>query len=227
MLRFFSIVLGLLMLLSPAANAAKPAITSSEATEWANSKGRELLLTLSEKDIEIKHQKLDRMLLEYVNLDFISKFVIGKYARLMNDEQKVIYDDLFRRYVLSLYKRFNLNFDSSKIDFSITSVIEQPKYTTVECAVNVAKLLNNPEQLPIPAKFKLIRGTNNAIQTVDVEIAEVSLVIEYRKRFYQMIKNESEDINWFLEKFSEMVKANEKSASNSYNFKTQSFNKKL
>ena len=209
MLRFFSFILGILFLTSCVAHAAKPAISTQEASTWANSKGRELLFTLSEKDIQLKYQKLDQMFLEDVNLDFISKFVIGKYAKLMNTEQLIIYKNLFQRYVLSLYKRFNLNIDTSKVDFQITSILERPKYTNVECVINISRLINNPEQLPIPAKFKLIRGDNNKIQAVDVEIAEISLVIEYRKRFYQMIKDESEDINWFLDRFSEIVKANE------------------
>lgn len=225
MRRFFSFILSIFIFASSIAHASNPAISATEATKWANSKGKELLLTLSEKDIQLKHQKLDKMFIEYVNLDYVSKFVIGKYAKLMTPEQKTIYNDLFHRYVLSLYKRFNLNIDTSKIDFKITSVIEHPKFTTVECSINIAKLINNPEQLPIPAKFKLIRGINNTIQTVDVEIAEVSLVIEYRKRFYQMIKDKSEDINWFLEKFTEIVEANE--AKSKTNPNTQTFDKKL
>ena len=62
----------------------------------------------------------------------------------------------------------------------------------------------------IPVKFKLIRGLNDAVQAVDLEISEVSMVIEYRKRFYQMIKEEDEDINWFLDRFDDKVRANER-----------------
>jgi ABC-type transporter MlaC component len=225
MFRFFNFILASLLMLSGIAYASKPSITTAEASEWANSKGKELLMTLSEKDMTIKHQKLDKMLVDYVNLNFISKFVIGKYAKLMNSEQEATYINLFQRYVLSLYKRFNLNIDASKVNFTITSIVEHPKYTTVECNIDVSKLLDNPEQLPIPAKFKLLRGTNNAIQTVDLEIAEVSLVIEYRKRFYQMIRDESEDINWFLEKFSDMVEANENNVTANQKFKLQNFKK--
>lgn len=227
MLRFYSFILSLLILFSSTAFAAKPSISSTAASEWANSKGRELLFTLSEKDIEKKYQKLDKMFIDYVNLDYISKFVIGKYAKLMTDEQQVVYKDLFYRYVLSLYKQLNLDFDASKVDFSIDSIIEKPKHTDVICSVNISKLINSPEQLPIPAKFKLIRGKDNNIQAVDVEIASVSLVIEYRKRFYQMIKDESENINWFLEKFSAMVEANEKNAFNKSDIQIQTFPQKI
>ena len=47
------------------------------------------------------------------------------------------------------------------------------------------------------------------IQAVDLEIAKVSMVIEYRKRFYKMIQDEGGEIEWFLDKFDDRVRANE------------------
>ncbi len=193
---------------SPAA-AAPVAISSSEARIWANDKGQELLLTLSETDPITKYAKLDKMMSEDVNLDYISKFVIGKYGKRMNTEQRKRYSDLFRRYALSVYKRFNLVLNDGSINFSINDVTEHAKFTTVTCTVDPGQLLKNVEIKKIPVKFKLIRGGNDRIQAVDVEISDVSMVIEYRKRFYQMIKDEDEDINWFLDKFDDTVRANE------------------
>ena len=80
----------------------------------------------------------------------------------------------------------------------------------MQCTVDPGDVLKNIKVEKIPVKFKLIRGTNDAIQAVDLEISEVSMVIEYRKRFYQMIKDEEEDINWFLDRFDDKVRANEK-----------------
>lgn len=185
------------------------AVPSSEARTWANTKGQELLQTLSLTDIQQKFSKLDQMMDEDVNLDYIGRFVIGKYARLMNNEQKQKYNDLFRRYVLSLYKKSNFNFDAAGINFSIESIAEFNKYTNVSCLVDASDLVNGMKIEKIPVKFKLIRGDNNQIQAVDVEISNVSMVIEYRKRFYQMIIDEKGDIPSFLEKFEDKVKANE------------------
>ena len=61
----------------------------------------------------------------------------------------------------------------------------------------------------IPVEFKLIRGDENRIQAVDLVISDVSMVVEYRKRFYKMILDEDEDINWFLDKLEDITKANE------------------
>lgn len=198
-----------LWILTSQAIAQPAAISSSDARVWANDKGRELLLTLAEADPVIKYAKLDKMMTEDVNLDYISKFVIGKYGKLMNTEQKQRYGELFRRYALSVYKRFDLQLNDNSINFSIDNVTEHKRFTTIACTIDPGKVFQNVEVKKIPVKFKLIRGNNDRIQAVDVEISDVSMVIEYRKRFYQMIKDEDEDLNWFLDKFADTVKANE------------------
>ena len=195
--------------LAVSAKADDVVVTSADARVWANDKGQELIQTLGMTDPISKFAKLDKMMLEDVNLDYVSKFVIGKYARLMNPEQKKKYHDLFKRYVLSLYKQTSFEFDASRVDFSIQSITEYEKFTTVSCMVDPGNISKNVKIEKIPVKFKLIRGADNRIQAVDVEISDVSMVIEYRKRFYQMIQSDGGHIDWFLEKFEDKVKANE------------------
>lgn len=189
--------------------ASEFSINKIDAKDWANNKGQELLLVLSEANLANKYAKLDEMLIDYVNIDYVSKFVIGKYARVMTLNQKKLYSQLFQRYILSSYKQVNLSFDASLVKFTIDDVIEHPQFTTVKCTVDVGELLNNSQDALIPIKFKLIRGASNNIQVVDLEIANVSMVIEYRKRIYKMIEDEDGDIDWFLDKFDDKVRANE------------------
>lgn len=187
-------------------------VNSADARIWANEKGQELIQTLALADPISKFAKLDKMMIEDVNLDYISKFVIGKYARLLNAEQKQKYDDLFRRYVLSLYKQASFEFDANKVDFSIQSITEYEKFTDVSCLVDPGNISKNVKIEKIPVKFKLIRGEGNRIQAVDLEISKVSMVIEYRKRFYQMIQSDGGHMETFLEKLEDKVKANEEAA---------------
>ena len=209
MIKLFKIcIVAFLMFIKPL-YAQSVAVVSTEARQWANNKGHELIETLGMHDIATKYAKLDKMMLEDVNLDYVSKFVIGKYARLMSDEQKKRYHDLFQRYVLSLYKQASFKFDANTIDFSIDSITEYPKFTNVSCSVLPPPLSKDVTTEKIPVKFKLIRGAKNQIQAVDVEISEVSMVIEYRKRFYQMIISEQENMDWFLDKLQDQVIANE------------------
>jgi len=188
------------------------AVPSSEARQWANSKGNQLLQAFSEKDVAVKYAKLDKMMEEDVNIKYIGKFVIGKYGKKMSKEQQSRYDDLFHRYILSLYHKANFDFDTSSVHFTIDSVTEYPKFTNVSCTVDPGHLTDDVKFEKVPVKFKLIRGQNNRIQAIDLDISNVSMVIEYRKRFYQMIIDEDENMDWFLEKFEDQVKANEDAA---------------
>ena len=109
----------------------------------------------------------------------------------------------------------NNNFDVIIADRKKESQNTKAKYYRLDVATDeLSKVFENirgikVESQIIPVKFKLIRGTKNRIQAVDVEISGVSLVIEYRKRFYEMIKEDGEDIDWFLQRFNDQVVANE------------------
>lgn len=209
MFKMIKFVFAFLLLSCQTVFADTIAVPSAEARQWANTKGNELIEALSETNVAEKFAKLDQMMTEDVNLDYVGKFVIGKYAKQMTPEQKQKYLDLFRRYVLSLYKKTNFNFDAHAINFTIDNVNEFPKFTNVTCSVDPGNLNKDIKIERIPIKFKLLRGDNNRIQAVDLEISNVSMVIEYRKRFYQMILNEHENIDWFLDTFENKVKANE------------------
>ena len=209
MIKFFGSLFVGLFLAYTSASAQNVAVSKDEARIWANQKGQELIHAIGMKNIIEKHSILDKMLVEDVNLDYISKFVIGKYGKKMNKEQKRRYNSLFKRYILSLYKRFNLNFETKDINFSVENISEHPRFTSVSCLIDASKIIDKVEVEKIPVDFKLIRGDKGRIQAVDLEISNVSMVIEYRKKFYKMLQEENEVIDWFLEKFESKVIANE------------------
>ena len=64
-------------------------ISQEEAINWSNDKGAKLLETFQEEDLNKKFALLDDMFLNYVDLDYISKFVIGKHWRGMNADQQI------------------------------------------------------------------------------------------------------------------------------------------
>ena len=99
-------------------------------------KGRQLLDTFSEPDVKTKYAKLDEMFLNDVDLDYVGKFVVGKYWRQMTPEQRERYIPLFKRYSLSLYKNFPLSFDF-KINFKITGVKLDRDYADVTADISL------------------------------------------------------------------------------------------
>ncbi len=182
-------------------------VPAAEAKVWVQDKGLKILDAFGEKDISKKHQVLDEMFLNYIDLDYISKFVIGKYWRQMTSEQKKQYQALFKRYALAVYKSFPLSFEN-KIKFDVAGAAEEKDYTNV--VVNI-KLPSNQEGVNnnILVTFRLDK-TGSRIKITDIKLAEASLILSYRSRFYQMVMDADEDMGWFLEDFETAIVSTEK-----------------
>lgn len=203
------ITLSLCLGLSLKAYAAT--ITSNEAKVWTESKGKELLDTFGQTDLEKRYLALDKMFLEDIDLDYISKFVVGKYWRQMSAEQQQRYQQIFQRYALSVYKSFPLDFDTSKISFDILSVRIEPNYANVRATIH----LNQPSQTSqtqelqnIIVEFRLNK-TNGKLRIVDLKLGESSLILSYRSRFYEMIAQSDNDMDWFLEDLETITQSTE------------------
>ena len=186
-----------------AANAG--VITKQEAESFAQKQGDALLEAFSEEDLELKYQKLDEMLINYVDLSYIGKFVIGKYWREMNDAQRQNYQDLFKRYVISTYKGFPLKFEN-KVDFNIVS--SRPDGDDMFVTTDIVYNRNTPPDI-FRVEFRMHKPQNKIMFT-DIKIGESSLLLSYRQKFYEMIKSAEEDMDWFIEDFELSVTSAEK-----------------
>ena len=58
-------------------------------------------------------------------------------------------------------------------------------------------------------EFKL-RKTADGIKILDLKLAESSLILSYRSRFYAMIAEDDGDMTWFLEDFRTSVESIER-----------------
>ena len=189
------------------AEAAAP--NPREAVAWAEDKGNLLLSTFQEKDLAQKYQKLDELFLNYIDLDYISKFVIGKYWRQMSAKQQKQYQDLFTRYALAVYKSFPLTF-KDKISFEILNAIPSQNYTEVFAEIDLGKNFSEENQAQkIKVIFRLVQN-KKGIQIIDLKLAESSLILSYRNRFYQMVAEADNDMTWFLEDLETVVKSTER-----------------
>ena len=186
-------------------------LMENEAKQWVEEKGRELLVAFGEPDIIVKYNKLDEMLVSVVDLKYVSKFVIGKYWRNMTPEQRTSYQELFTRYALSIYKNFPLDFNADQIKFDVTSVMVADKKTTVKIKLDLSSLLQSNEQTlsDIYVDF-ILKKDNEGIKIIDLKLGESSLILSYRSRFYEMIAQNDDDIDWFLTDLGDITEAAER-----------------
>ena len=205
---FLQLIIFCFGLLSFPAFAAAP--QPQEAISWAEDKGNLLLQTFQEKDLAQKYHDLDNLFLNYVDLEYIGKFVIGKYWRDMSTEQQAQYLSLFKRYALAVYKGFPLTFQYP-ITFRINNAVASANYTEVFATIDLGGNFQEKENQPqkINVIFRLVKNPNG-IQIVDLTLAESSLILSYRNRFYQMVAEDEGDMTWFLEDFETTVLSTEK-----------------
>ena len=185
-------------------------ISAAEAQSWVEEKGQQLLLAFGETDVSKKYSALDNILLSYIDLEYVSRFVIGKYWRQMNEDQQTEYTNLFKRYALGVYKSFPLNFDGNAIDFKVTNVVLEKQKATVRTKININT--ENIGQSPVSdivVDFRLDKKDGN-IKIIDLKLGESSLILSYRSRFYEMIRNCEDDLVWFLEDLSDITQAAER-----------------
>ncbi len=181
------------------------------AKDWVNDTGRKLIDTLSNSNIEEKYMGLENIFNEDIDTNYMARFVIGKYWRLMNDEQQERYLSLFDRYAISLYKNYPLDFDTTGLDFNVVSVNQNQKFTDVTCSITLPEQFATETMKNINVKFKLSQE-NNKTKIVDLILGQSSLLQTYRNRFYNNIKELDEEMEWFLEDFHDMVISSEKTA---------------
>lgn len=189
--------------------ARAEAITETEARVWTQDKGQRLLNAFAETDLKKRYAELDTMFLNFVDLDYISKFVLGKYWRRLNEKEKTDYQQLFKRYALSVYKSFPLEFDTSQIEYTITGVRPGKNYADVTANI-FFQLGSKPEDKQnILVEFRLNK-TGGKLRIIDLKIGESSLILSYRGRFYEMIAQDDEDLGWFMEDLQTITESTEK-----------------
>ena len=50
-----------------------------------------------------------------------------------------------------------------------------------------------------------IRNDVNGLKLVDLRIAESSLALSYRRKFYQLMQEDEGEVAWFLEDFQQII----------------------
>ena len=169
--------------------------------------GQHLMDTFREKDFVKKYNELDAIFDQYIDSEYVAKFVVGKYWRTMSKEQQEKYISIFNRYVKALYKTFPLDF-VNRLKYEVKTAFIDGNFTVVNVTVNVNIDSNDPIKNYL-LSFRL-HQTLNGIRLVDIKVGESSLLLSYRRKFYEHIIDVDEEMEWFLEDLEDMAKSAER-----------------
>jgi len=184
--------------------SAEP-VERNDAGAWANQKGSEILNIISSKSAD-KYDRLDAILRNDVDIKYVAKFVAGKYWKKMTTEQQGRYLALFEEYLTKLYKTFNLDFDASDIKFKIYDIKVGTKFTDIIIPVEIKGITTESDgaQDAVYVTFR-VHKADKKIKLIDLKIAASSLSVAYRNRIYELMQQDEEDIEWFLEDFETWI----------------------
>ncbi len=186
--------------------ASAVVVERQEAFNFAADKGRELLTTFQEPDLSERYAKLDNLFKNYIDTAYIARFIAGKHWRKMTQKQQQQYYDIFVRYGLAYYKTLPLDI-ARTVDYKILTVENDTDFTNVTALVNY-QFNNQPQSITLVFR---IHQTPGGIKAVDVKVAETSMLLTYRSKFYKMMAEADGEIEWFLEDFADMTQALENS----------------
>ena len=203
---FLQVISSLFFLLGINEALATP-VSPEDAVLWAQKNGQHLMDTFREKDFVKKYNELDAIFDQYIDSEYVAKFVVGKYWRTMSKEQQEKYISIFNRYVKALYKTFPLDF-VNRLKYEVKTAFIDGNFTVVNVTVNVNIDSNDPIKNYL-LSFRL-HQTLNGIRLVDIKVGESSLLLSYRRKFYEHIIDVDEEMEWFLEDLEDMAKSAER-----------------
>lgn len=153
----------------------------------------------SKASTEEKARIFKKLFTENLDLDFIGKYVLGRYWRTANAQQ--------RREFINLYKDFNVQtwskrfdeFKGKKFVFEGTSSANNPNQIFVNTKVPMT------EGSPVSVKWR-VYDHNGKLKIIDIIIENVSLAQTARNEYTSFIAKSPKGIDGLLENLRSKIK---------------------
>jgi phospholipid transport system substrate-binding protein len=129
-----------------------------------------------------KNIQFTDLVMSSIDIDFISQIVLGKYWKLISDDQKSEYLKAFRAYFISSYANRLDQYSGEKV--VVISSNAAKKYVIVK--TNIVR--EGTETLKIELDWRLIKR-DGSTKIVDLSIEGISLIIAERETFISYLNN--------------------------------------
>ena len=189
----FFIIFFCLVLFSNQIQAKVPGLLITEIVDKAST------ILSSSDPVESKIIKLNDIAERNVDIDGIGMYTLGKYRKLISENEKIKYKKLFKSYFLK-------SFSSRLVDYSdpkITVVSEKKinsKYTIVTTMLEATS--KNPE---IKIDWRIYTKNPKRPLIRDLIVEGLSLARTQREEFNSIIQNNDGDINALFKSLEEFI----------------------
>jgi phospholipid transport system substrate-binding protein len=155
---------------------------------------------------------VERVLLPHVDMEVMSRYVLGRYWRDATDEQRNRFRQEFKNLLVRFYVSALID-DPAKLDELLANTENLIRYQPVRVDDTTRKTIvraevNMPNGGPrVPVSFNLFLNTEGQWKMYDVNVDGISLVTNYRSSFAADIKRDGLDalIERLAERSSELL----------------------
>ena len=200
-LRAFGTWLASLLLLASLSSPANASIPPQVMLESVT----EEIITVLKREQEAIHREptylfdlVEQVLLPHVDMEVMSRYVLGKYWRTATAEQRTRFSEEFKNLLVRFYVSALID-DTAKLDEVLANTENLVNYLPVNVDDSTRKTtvraeVNMPNSGPkVPVSFNLFLNAKGEWLMYDVNVDGISLVTNYRSNFATEIKREGLD----------------------------------
>ena len=158
---------------------------NNNAQKYVDNFGNRVVLILEQPhlNIEKKRLALETILREYIDIEWISRFVLAKHYNTLDSNQRNDFKDTYYKFLISNYTSKFDNYYGGELQ--ITDSISRGNYYIVKSLFNLG---NNSKSIKFD--FRLRRNPKTSeFRMLDVAIEGVSLIEAHRSDFVSFINH--------------------------------------
>ena len=190
-----------------ALSAATPAIADKATEAYVNKNANAALQSLSSPDLSqtTELSTFQKLMTEFADMERISNFVIGKYARRFSDADLKEYRAAYSDFALATYKDQLDKFRGQKLKVLGSVDTTDGRYSVVESHV-----IRPTGDLPVRWRVMISKDNGTvSYQVVDVSLEidgnELWLAIEQRAQFLSLLDRSNGDAKALISKIRELT----------------------
>tara|TARA_Y100000817_G_scaffold304783_1_gene288155 strand:+ start:218 stop:817 length:600 start_codon:yes stop_codon:yes gene_type:complete len=167
----------------------------AQEEEFVNNFADQAIEILRDQDIteNDKTSRFTELVMNAIDLNLVSKFVLSKTWKNSTDDQKERYLIAFKEYFINSYANKLDQYSGEQIQ--VVGSEAAGKYIIVESNI----LREGTDTLKINLKWRLINRDGD-IKIIDLNIEGISLIIAQREEFQSFLANNENDIEKLIDK---------------------------
>ena len=190
--KIFSFLLFICFLVNPSI-AKEPSVLITEIVNEAST------ILSSSDPVESKIIKLNNIAETNVDINGIGMYTLGKYRKILNEDEKIKYKKLFKSYFLKSFSSRLVDYSNPKISVISEKKINE-KYTIVNTVLEETS--RNPE---IKIDWRIYTKNPERPLIRDLIVEGLSLARTQKEEFKSIIQNNNDDINYLFKSLEEFI----------------------